>query len=113
MALSLSFIVLKAQDLDKSLAFYRALGLQFSEVHDDGPPCYSCDLGNVVLELYFGMDAKKESIQEVDVLGFDVKDCDGIASKLQDLGYSRIDSKPYVIFHDPDGRRVLLKEHQG
>ncbi len=112
MAIDLCFFVLKAQDLDKSLAFYQTLGLQFTRVHDDGPPAYSCDLGHVIFELYFGMDVKKENIQEADVLGFEVQNCADIATKLQNKGYTRIDSKPYVIFHDPDGRRILLRENK-
>jgi lactoylglutathione lyase len=39
---SLNLIVIRAADLDKSLAFYRALGLEFAqEQHGTGPVHYA------------------------------------------------------------------------
>lgn len=69
---ALSLIVLRAINIEVSLAFYQALGVTFiQEQHGSGPVHYSCDLGGVILELY---PAKPSSSSKVNtdktMLGF-------------------------------------------
>ena len=50
---SLSLLVLRTEDLERSVRFYRTLGLRFAEEqHGNGPVHYACELGETVLELY-------------------------------------------------------------
>lgn len=48
-----SLIVLRARDVERTLAFYEALGLRFvQEKHGSGPIHFSSTLGSTVVELY-------------------------------------------------------------
>jgi catechol 2,3-dioxygenase-like lactoylglutathione lyase family enzyme len=50
---ALTLLVLRVTDLERSRAFYAALGLApVAEQHGRGPAHYSCTLGALVLELY-------------------------------------------------------------
>jgi lactoylglutathione lyase len=50
---SLHLVVLRCADIERSHAFYTALGLSLvPEQHDGGPRHYSCTMGEVLLELY-------------------------------------------------------------
>ncbi|MBV9850371.1 MAG: VOC family protein [Armatimonadetes bacterium] len=52
---TLGLVVLRAADVDRMLAFYHALGLEFvQERHGNGPIHYSCDLGGTIIEIYPG-----------------------------------------------------------
>ncbi len=50
---SLGLLVLRCDDLERTRAFYDALGLTFTpEQHGAGPRHFSAKLGSLVLELY-------------------------------------------------------------
>ena len=63
---SIHLIVLKCARLDRSRAFYAALGLQpMPEQHGTGPVHYSCTLGGVVLELYRASESVTDGVRLV------------------------------------------------
>lgn len=115
---ALSLIVLRAINIEVSLAFYQALGVTFiQEQHGSGPVHYSCDLGGVILELY---PAKAGSSQKVNtdttMLGFKVTSLASTLAKLNTLG---IESKSapqksewglWVNVIDPSGYTVQISE---
>ncbi|MEM6989439.1 MAG: VOC family protein [Myxococcota bacterium] len=50
---TLTYVVLRCKDLERSRRFYAALGLALTqEHHGAGPMHYSADVGGTVLELY-------------------------------------------------------------
>jgi catechol 2,3-dioxygenase-like lactoylglutathione lyase family enzyme len=58
----LTLFVLRVTDLERSRAFYACLGLELvSEQHGNGPPHYSCRLGDPVMELYPASDQQPRS----------------------------------------------------
>ena len=49
----LTLLILKVKDIEHTVQFYTALGIQFqTEQHGAGPVHYSALLGNTVLEVY-------------------------------------------------------------
>ena len=115
---ALSLIVLRAINIEVSLAFYQALGITFvQEQHGSGPVHYSCDLGGVILELY---PAKPSSSSKVNtdktMLGFTVTSLVNTLGKLNTLGIMP-NSAPqkskwgfWVNVIDPSGYTVQINE---
>ena len=116
---SFSLLVLRASDLEKSLAFYGAIGLIFTqEQHGSGPVHFACAIGGTVMEIYPGEPgtAPERKSGGATMVGFSVQALDETLKMLAELGYSPIappkDSawgrRAAVL--DPDGRAVELNE---
>ena len=107
---SINLIVLNCKNLEESIAFYEALGLKFKEEqHGKSPVHYSCQLENVLLELY---PTDKEANRSIK-LGFRVDNIDEILTKLPKYVYNqKRDTQygPMAILKDPDGMWILLSE---
>jgi lactoylglutathione lyase len=117
-ATALSLIVIRTADIDASLAFYRALGVAFvQEQHGSGPVHYSCNFGDLVLELYLNKaESPEESRTHTTMLGFRVV---SLETTLLALGKLGIEPKAppkesewgrWVNVTDPSGRTVQINE---
>jgi len=113
----LSLVVLRARDLEQTLAFYRALGLSFvREQHGSGPVHYSSQLGPTVLEIYPGK-AETEPDRRAPgatMIGLAVDGFDDALAAARARG-SKILSEPKgngiprrAVVEDPDGRALEL-----
>lgn len=111
----LNLVVLYSQDIQRSKAFYEALGLQFiKERHGQGSEHYACELNNTVLEIY---PATAERPASTCIrLGFSVSSLDRVAERLTTLAgrlLFRPDESAWgkrAVVQDPDGHRVELLE---
>lgn len=118
---TLFLTVIRANDLEASLAFYQSLGVWFvSEQHGSGPVHYSCDFGDVVLELYSAKKSEaEESSTRTTMLGFNVESLDDTLTKLNVLGIeSQTPPKTsawgrWVNVLDPNDRTVQITEPIG
>ena len=112
-------IVLRAADIDKSRAFYVAVGLSFvEEQHGNGPIHLACKTDTLVVEIYLGEDAPQLDAKHsgATMLGFNVESLDAVLSELRVLDVAP-KSAPKVApwgrwtnVVDPDGRVVQLNE---
>lgn len=114
----LSLIVIRADDVEASLAFYHAFGVTFvEEQHGSGPIHYSCDFGGLVLELYPNKAGSPQgSSTHTTMLGFKVSSLESTLVQLQKLEIqpksapkvSEWGRRVNVI--DPSGRTVQINE---
>ena len=112
-------IVLRAADIDKSRAFYVAVGLSFvEEQHGNGPIHLACKTDTLVVEIYPGEDAPQLDAKHsgATMLGFNVESLDAVLSELRVLDVAP-KSAPKVApwgqwtnVVDPDGCVVQLNE---
>lgn len=110
----LNLVVLRVADLERSVAFYRAIGLDFARhAHGTGPQHYACESGGLVFELYAA--TLEQPVSASTRVGFAVADVDGIATALTKIEGTRIVSPPKdsewgrrAVVADPDGHRVEL-----
>ena len=110
---SLSLIVLRVADLERSVAFYETLGLAFvRHRHGDGPEHHSATLpGGAVFELYPQKPGAPSSAGAR--VGFRIADVDATAAALPDAVLSPPRDSPWgrrAVLADPDGHRVELTE---
>ena len=105
----LNLIVLRCRDLDRSRAFYAALGMTFTRHrHGNGPEHLAHEDGRGVFELYpLAADAPADQTG----LGFGSADLIGLAERLAAEGFEPqpIKANPWgtsFVVRDPDGRRV-------
>ncbi|MEO8612695.1 MAG: VOC family protein [Chloroflexota bacterium] len=117
--ITLGLLVLRASDLEKSLAFYRAIGLTFTqEQHGSGPVHYSCAIGGTVMEIYPGEPgaAPERKSGGATMIGFSIQVLDETLKALSDLGFWPANPPKdsawgrRVVVTDPDGRAVELNE---
>jgi predicted enzyme related to lactoylglutathione lyase len=117
--ISLGLLVLRAANLEKSLAFYGAVGLTFTqEQHGSGPVHFACELGSTVIELYPGEPgtAPERKSGGATMLGLTVPDLDETLIALADLGFSPTAAPKdsawgrRAVVLDPDGRAVEISE---
>jgi lactoylglutathione lyase len=117
--ITLGLLVLRAADIEKSLAFYRAIGLTFTqEQHGSGPVHYSCAVGVMVMEIYPGEPgtAPNRKSGGATMIGFNVAALDENLKMLVELGYSPTATPKDSAWGrrasvlDPDGRTVELNE---
>jgi lactoylglutathione lyase len=117
--IKLGLLVLRCSNLEKSLAFYQAIGLSFAqEQHGSGPLHYAYEIGRTVMELYPGEPgtAPERKSGGATMLGFSVAALDETLKKLADLGFSPTappkDSAwgRRAVVLDPDGRAVEISE---
>jgi catechol 2,3-dioxygenase-like lactoylglutathione lyase family enzyme len=86
---SLGLLVLRVSDMPASLAFYRALGLEFvEEQHGTGPVHYSCQLNGTVIELFPGKPGTAPDRRDAGatMIGFQVSDLDHVLENLNAVG---------------------------
>lgn len=112
-------VIFKVKDLERSLQFYRLLGLKLEkEDHDGGPIHYACDLGNIHFALF-----EAESDQEFSagclkqsMVGFEMKDLNSVMSLIKETEYKvlkDIENVPWgrrAIIEDPCGRPIELNQ---
>lgn len=112
--ISLSLLVLRCADIQRSQAFYEALGLRFTrEQHGQGPVHYSALLGETVIELYPDTERTTADLR----LGFSSDLHPSCVSKALQIGGQLL--KPnsvdtisaYALIQDPDGHRLELSFH--
>ncbi|MEH2212245.1 VOC family protein [Nostoc sp.] len=121
--ISLSFIVIYTMNMESTLSFYSALGMEFIE-EQHGPSNlvhHACNLGSIVLEIYpyqatlLNPENKQKMVAE-SRFGFNVTSLEEILCNLEKLGIkSKLSSKvknneQRVSVTDPDGRVILLTE---
>lgn len=111
--LRLGSLVLYAADLQRTIAFYRQLGLTFvSEQHGSGPLHYSTMPGETLLEIY-PASSNALSAQGTIRIGLLVSSIERILKRslltpekpVKNSAYGR-----YVTLKDPDGRTIELRE---
>jgi lactoylglutathione lyase len=114
---SVSLIVLRAADLDRTLLFYKTFGLEFvHEQHGNDPVHYSCELGDTVIEIYPGKpgSAPDRKAAGATMIGLRVENIDQIVHALESGGtviLSAPQDGPWgrrAVIQDPDGRAVEL-----
>lgn len=113
-------LVIKTSDLEKTRAFYQALGLTLAEeLHEGCPLHYSCDFGGLLIEFYpRGPKSAPIKAGNDQLFFFDVDRFDAIldASRALDLKrgpitiYDKELGRRIVTIHDPDGRLVRVRE---
>lgn len=112
-----SFLVFYAEDVDETVRFYTALGLEFKgEQHGAGPRHYCCQLDNLALEIYPADEGDTHCGAEM--LGILVDDLDEISLSLKaPEPYIISTSAPFgngnrCVIRDPDGRKVFVFDEQ-
>src|SRR5260221_1431690 len=117
--LSLSVLVFRCADIDKSRACFQALGLKFTqEQHGTGPVHYSCETASSVIEIYPGKPGSAPDRRNAGatMIGFQVVDMDNVLSHLQDQGITILtalqDSEwgRRAVVQDPDSRAIELSQ---
>ena len=111
-----SLIVLRATDLDRTLEFYRLLGLEFvQEQHGSGSIHFSAQIGGTVIEIYPGQPgtAPDRKTAGATTIGFRVVSLDAILEQSGAKILTPPQSSPWgrrAVVEDPDGRAVELNE---
>jgi lactoylglutathione lyase len=109
--IQLNLVVIRSTNLDKSVNFYRMLGLSFvKHRHGSGLEHFSSQIGQLVFEIY--PQITNTQITTATRLGFQVSDLDSIGMKLQQENISIVTQptesewgrRSVVI--DPDGHRI-------
>jgi predicted enzyme related to lactoylglutathione lyase len=105
--------------MDAMLAFYRTLGMSFSqEQHGAGSMHHSCDLGGTVLEIYPGTESSTLDWRAggATMLGFRAASVDVVVAALEQSGaHVLTPSKDLMrgrraVVADPDGCAVELSQ---
>ena len=102
----ISLVVLRCSSVEKALAFYRALGLEFvEERHGRGPVHYASTVGDTVLEIYPA--ASPVSVRHERV-GFRVENLESVLAAVEQSGGSVESSSLHegirrAVIIDPDG----------
>lgn len=117
--MKLGALILFCHDLQRSLTFYRALGLVLEEEHHDqesaGPKHYACELGELHFALFDGEGENPASgfrRTGATMPGFEVDSLEKIYEAIQELGAKVIEPPseypwgPRFLVEDPDGRTV-------
>ena len=111
----LNLLVLRVQELERSMTFYRLLGLEFqSHQHGKGSLHYAAELGIITFELY--PCTEKYPVSSSTRIGFHIEDMDKTIKVLEEKE-NTILSKPKLtewglraVVLDPDEHRVELVE---
>ncbi len=107
---TLSFLVLRARDIEATVAFYETLGLKFSpEQHGGGPPHFACEQDGWVLEVY-PLKAGQTEVTDSVMLGFRVPSLEAVLESLRAEVEIKIGKTRVCSLLDPDGRTVRLEE---
>ena len=108
----IKFVTLYAQDIDKTVAVYQALGLSFvKEQHGAGPVHWACERDGDVLEIYPGLEGPGRSV----LMGFEVADLSDAKRALAAAGavivkdVADIGGVSRLVAQDPDGRELFVQ----
>jgi len=110
---SLSLIVLRSPDVERTAAFYALLGIHFEREQHGGPEHLAAQLGSAVLEIYLqSVGADSAGVR----LGFRVASVAEVVEAVRRAGGAVL-SPPRLtawgnraVLADPDGRRVEVSE---
>lgn len=108
-----NLVVIRSQQMDRSAAFYEALGLRFQKHrHGDGPEHYASESESQTFEIYpLAKDATPTTETRI---GFAVVEVDSVFARLLHAGGEPVSSpkqSPWgrrAVVRDPDGHRVEL-----
>lgn len=104
----LKLLVIRAHDVDRSAAFYEALGLQFTRHRHGGGPEHLCaTVGETVFEIYPAAGTAENTVSTR--LGFSVVSLSATLSSLQAM-QATVLSEPS---ETPYGRRAVVKDFEG
>jgi len=107
---SLSLLVLRCSDLERSRTFYEALGFRFTrEQHDSGPAHYSSASSAAVVELY---PKGKRSTSDLR-FGLRLRQGSAVLDSVVELGGSVLSRQDVgetlrAVVLDPDGHTIEL-----
>ena len=121
----ITLLVLRCHDIERSRAFYEAIGLLLTaEQHGTGPRHYSARIGTAVLELYPYAGADTRGLR----LGLRVSDLSTVLASVERLGgrLLRVGSArgrlglsasgasipSTALLEDPDGHQIELAEEK-
>lgn len=112
----LNLVVIRSANMERSLQFYKLLGLDFTQHrHGNGPEHYACELGKLVFEIYPRAGEAQNTASTR--IGFQINSLDALVAKLQESNVTII-SPPKdslwgrrAVVNDPDGHRVELVEN--
>jgi predicted enzyme related to lactoylglutathione lyase len=112
---SLALLVLKTRQMDRLLAFYQEVGIQFNEEqHGKGPRHHAGRVGDVVIEIY---PLPNDGIRDTSTrLGFSVDNLAEVVLALQAIGTQVVKQPTHTawglqaVVKDPDGRSVELAQ---
>jgi predicted enzyme related to lactoylglutathione lyase len=116
---TLSLMVLRSSNIETSMAFYRALNLDFQqEQHGSGPIHYSCQIGAAVMEIFPGEagTAPDHKSGGATMLGFTVSSLDDTLEALLNINIAPLSPPKQsawgrrAVVIDPDGRAVEISE---
>lgn len=113
--------VLWAEDLERTAAFYRAVGVPLEdELHEEGPRHLACELGPVHFAIYASTDGRGEapnrSVSGGMQVGLQLEDLDTVHSALRAIGADVLiapEDVPWgrrMVVRDPDGRPLELNQ---
>jgi len=107
--MNLKYLVIKCNDLEKSKAFYEAIGFRpVKEKHGNGAEHYSFAVNDFVIELY----PSSKRVEGNLILGLEIKiPIEEVIKRLNSISYHQELSKSKDgNFHitDPDGNRIHI-----
>ena len=109
----LNHVTLRVADLDRSVAFYKLLGLR-QIVADDHYARFVCPSGDSTLSLE-DRDELPESAESVISIHFETERLDALVAELEEEGVKfeqQPTDQPYLwreaVLRDPDGHRLFL-----
>ena len=117
----LGALILFANRLSETVAFYRALGVPLvEENHEDGPLHFACELGPVHLAFFEGTRGETPQYRAggTTMPGLAVPSLDDAWEAMQNLGATIVQPPtdypwgPRILVEDPDGRTVEVFERR-
>ena len=94
-------VVLRSANIEKSRAFYEAIGLTFvEEQHGNGPLHLACETDTLVFELYPGEDAPilEAKHSSATMIGFNVESLDAVCKRASSTRcYAEVVAERYVL----------------
>ena len=103
-------LVLRARDIETTVAFYRSLGIHFSpEQHGQGPRHFASEQNGFVFEIY-PLKASQGEISDSLMIGFQVESLRATLDALNSSAEIKSGETRFCTLHDPDGRSVRLEE---
>jgi len=105
----INLIVLSTDNLAKSLEFYSFLGFIFQEEkHGNGPIHYSCEINNLVLELY--LSTANFPAEKSTRIGITLENFNHIKNQIIKKNIPFKNTENFITIEDPDGRKIYLSQ---
>lgn len=105
---TLSLLVLRCANIEKSKLFYEKIGLKFEEEkHNSGPVHYSSENNSFIIELYPSKKAENDNVR----LGFEIGNIVDVKTKLEIAEELKYNNRNIWVAIDPDGRKIELYEY--